>query len=171
MTSDCAVSAPRPPHHYFAFGSNMNPQRVRDRGLEFARVCGARLAGFDLVFDKRAADHPGCGHANIAWAPERVVEGVLYELVDEQQILRMDPFERAPVNYSREVVTVLVEAAGPGTRIAAWTYIANPAVRAPGARPEAAYMAHLLEGRPWLSPAWVARLEAWPLADAPADVR
>jgi gamma-glutamylcyclotransferase (GGCT)/AIG2-like uncharacterized protein YtfP len=89
---------------------------------------------------------------------------VLYRLVDADQILRMDPFERAPINYSRDVVTVTTDA-GP---VHAWTYFANAAVRVPDARPEAAYMAHLLAGRPWLSPEWIARLEAWPLVEDPA---
>jgi uncharacterized DUF497 family protein len=150
--------------HYFAFGSNMNPQRVRDRGLDFETVTGAVLADAELVFDKRSADHPRSGHANVVFRRGGRVEGVLYRLVDADQILRMDPFERAPINYSRDVVTVTTDA-GP---VHAWTYFANAAVRVPDARPEAAYMAHLLAGRPWLSPEWIARLEAWPLAEDPA---
>lgn len=149
------------PIHYFAFGSNMNPDRVRERGLSFDHVQGACLGGFTLVFDKVSPDHPASGHANIAWAPADWVEGVLYRLSDMRQILLMDRFERTPVNYSREVVQVET-AAG---RVTAWTYIANPAVRRAGGRPERAYLAHLLAGAPWLSPAYHARLLGWPVAD------
>ena len=59
----------------------------------------------------------------------------------------MDPFEAAPVNYSRDVVVVEAE----GTRVAAWTYFANPAVLRPTLRPERSYLEHLLAGRDYLS--------------------
>lgn len=152
--------------HYFAFGSNMNPERVRTRGIEFDTIAGARLDGYRLTFDKAAPDHPGSGHANIAWDPQDAVEGVLYRLVDSEQILRMDPFERTPVNYSREVVRV---ATADGQEVA-WTYIANPARLRPHARPERSYLNHLLAGRPWLSQGYYDRLATWPLADADGPV-
>ncbi len=44
----------------------------------------------------------------------------------------MDPFEAAPVNYSRDVVVVESD----GERVAAWTYFANAAVVRHGLRPE-----------------------------------
>ena len=146
--------------HYFAYGSNMNPARVRERGLRVRAIRGGRVAGFDLAFDKRSADH-ACGHANLVHRAGAVAEGVLYELHGVDEILRMDPFERAPVNYSREVVTVETAT---GT-VAAWTYFANVAVRRDGMRPDRAYLDHLLRGRPWLSEGWYARLAAWPTAD------
>ncbi|HSG90720.1 MAG TPA: gamma-glutamylcyclotransferase family protein [Pseudomonadales bacterium] len=151
-------------HHYFAFGSNMNPARVRERGLRVRRVRGASLHGYSLVFDKRSADHPRSGHANVVWDRGGIVEGVLYELADGDEIRHMDPFERAPVNYSRDVVGVVVAEGPEQVLVPAWTYFANAAVRVTGARPEAAYMAHLLAGAPFLSDAYVARLRAWPLA-------
>ena len=59
----------------------------------------------------------------------------------------MDPFEAAPVNYSREVVIV----AAAGEQVAAWTYFANTAVIRPALRPERSYLEHLLAGRDYLS--------------------
>ena len=151
----------RGPHlHYFAFGSNMNPERVRARGLAFGGITGAHLEGYRLVFDKAAAEHPGSGHANIAWARGHRVEGVLYALADARQIEKMDPFERTPINYSRELVLVKTATAV----VAAWTYIGNAAVRRADGRPEPAYLAHLLAGRAWLSADYYERLAAWPLA-------
>lgn len=151
----------QPVLHYFAFGSNMNPARVRERGLRFDRILAGRMPGYRLSFDKSANEHPDSGHANIAWAPGEVVEGVLYRLVDTGQILLMDPFEQTPINYSREVVQVSTDE---GMEVA-WTYIANPARRRPHGRPERAYLAHLLEGRRWLSVDYHARLLAWPVVD------
>ena len=71
-----------------------------------------------------------------------MVEGVLYELESEEEIVKMDAFENAPINYSREMVHVELT----GTTQWAWTYFANRALRAPGLRPPQSYMRHLLAG-------------------------
>ncbi|MEM1230497.1 MAG: gamma-glutamylcyclotransferase family protein [Pseudomonadota bacterium] len=132
---------------YFAYGSNMNPARVRERGLALAaEPRAATLQGFRLCFDKIAAGPAGVGHANVLVAPGASVHGVLYELADAQEILKMDPFERAPINYGREAVQVECE----GAQLWTWTYFANRACRAPGLRPSSTYLAHLLAGKPWL---------------------
>jgi cation transport regulator ChaC len=150
---------------YFAYGSNMNPARVRARGLAFTQAEGAVLRGFRLEFHKQSRHHPGSGHANIAFDREGIVEGVLYRLALPDEIHKMDPFERTPVNYSRDVV--MVETAS-GTE-PSWTYFANAGVLYPGLRPERAYLAHLLAGAPYLSAAYLARLARWPCADDRAE--
>ncbi len=142
---------------YFAYGSNMNPQRVRERGLSVVREEAAHLPGFRLLFDKHSALHPGVGHANIDYHPASTVEGVLYWLADEHQIVKMDHFENAPVTYSRDVIRVET-AAGPAH---AWTYFANPAVRRGGLRPPRSYLNHLLAGEPYLSAGYFRRLADW----------
>ena len=129
---------------YFAYGSNMNPARMRERGMQFTACEGARLTGFRLVFDKASKAHPEIGHANLVYDPESVVEGVLYSLVTQHEIARMDPYENAPVNYSREVVRV---AHGESC----WTYFANPGVRCQGLLPSRTYLNHLLAGKEYLS--------------------
>lgn len=99
--------------HYFAYGSNMNPARVRERGLEVMACCGASLEGVRLVFDKVSRRHPNFAHANIVYAPGERVEGVLYRLASAAEILKMDPFERAPWNYGRDAVLVRVTRPSP----------------------------------------------------------
>lgn len=166
---------------YFAYGSNMNPDRVRERGLAFDHVSAACLDGFALAFDKTSRAHHGLGHANIVHAPGRTVEGVLYWLSSADEIERMDRFESTPVNYSREVVRVrvlgahlppfggleLAEQADPAVAVLVptWTYVANPAVRRPGLLPPRSYLEHLLAGRPFLSATYVEMLERWPCAE------
>ena len=146
---------------YFAYGSNMNPARVEERGLEVRAVLPGALTGYQLVFDKVSRAHPEHSHANVVYAPGGVVEGVLYELTHANEILKMDRFESAPVNYGREVVQIRS-----GDRhIPAWTYFANPAVRRPGLHPPRSYLAHLLAGRAYLSDAYFSWLEEHPCAD------
>ena len=147
--------------HYFAYGSNMNPQRVGERGLEFDEVRPGRLANRRLVFDKLSRNHPHVAHANIVHAPGEFVEGVLYRLRPPDEILKMDPFERTPVYYGRDVVQVASE----GQRISAWTYFANRALRREGLRPQRAYLEHLLAGRPYLSPEYYRWLQGQECAD------
>ena len=177
--------------HYFAYGSNMNSARVRQRGLRFTAVSGAWLKDRRLVFDKvsRFADsenhqnpahaksaefrasetpsatdrsrlHPNAAHANIAYAPGERVEGVLYKLAGADEILKMDPFERAPWNYGRDAVQVR---SGEDV-IWAWTYFANRAVRRDGLSPPAEYLAHMLAGRDHLSADYFERLARTPVA-------
>ncbi len=139
---------------YFAYGSNMNPARVASRGLEVVSAVGAVLDGVTLRFNKQSRVHAGNGHANIVYAPGEVVEGVLYQLRDTDQIARMDRFESAPVNYSRERIAVRTAT---GSEVA-WTYFANAAVIVHGLRPARAYLEHLLAGSAYLSDAYVAWL-------------
>ncbi len=141
---------------YFAYGSNMNPERVRQRGLAVRAQQGARLPDYRLTFDKVSRDHASHGHANIQFSRGACTEGVLYELSAASEILKMDPFERAPWNYGREIIEVHTAS---GTAWA-WTYFANPAVRMPGLRPSADYLAHLLAGEDFLSADYVATLRA-----------
>ena len=175
---------------YFAYGSNMNPARVRERGISFHHACSASLGGFQLAFDKASRQHQGVGHANIVFAPGTWVEGVLYWLDSETEIGKMDRFESTPVNYSREVIQVdvqldrlpdvqldrlpdvhrlpeTVDLAGrqwPASTIpvTSWTYFANPAVRRVGLIPPRSYLNHLLEGREYLSGSYRQMLENWP---------
>ena len=161
---------------YFAYGSNMNPARVRDRGIVFDHASPATLRGFTLAFDKTSGQHQGVGHANVVFAPQRQVEGVLYWLAAADEITKMDRFESTPVNYSREIVWVdVAERALPAefelppprsedstVPVTSWTYFANPAVRQSGLIPPRSYLNHLLEGRSYLSSEYQQMLERWP---------
>ena len=100
-----------------------------------------------MLFNKRSTGIPGVGHANIEYDKKSVVEGVLYELASPEEILKMDPFERAPVNYGRDMVSLET---AEGDRWA-WTYFANEALLQENLLPERGYLDHLLKGKPYLS--------------------
>ncbi|MCK9469527.1 MAG: gamma-glutamylcyclotransferase [Porticoccaceae bacterium] len=143
--------------YYFAYGSNMNPARMADRGLEVVEAMPGRLGDMALRFNKRSRRDPRWACANIAWCPGDAVEGVVYRLADEQQIFRMDPFEGAPFFYSRERFPVALPN---GTQVHAWTYVANRAHIDDSIRPLRWYLEHLLAGREYLSPSYFSWLEA-----------
>ena len=141
---------------YFAYGSNMNPRRVADRGIGYDRVTAARAMGFTVRFEKRSRLQAGAGHANLAYRSGGVAEGVLYRLIDDDEIVKMDPFEGAPVHYSREWICVEIE----GGATWAWTYFANRAVIAPNLKPPNWYVAHMMAGERYLSAEYAARLRS-----------
>ncbi len=153
---------------YFAYGSNMNPARMQQRGLMFTRAVAAALPGHALVFDKRAARVHGAGHANIRYCPGATVHGVLFFLAEPEMIQRMDPYEQAPINYGREVFHLATALDDLGARtstpalkwVPAWVYVGNPGVLQDGLRPEPEYMAHLLAGAPYLPADYVAALRS-----------
>ncbi len=153
---------------YFAYGSNMNPGRMQTRGLRVVSARSGRLDGLQLLFNKRATDAPHRSYANIAYAPEACVQGVLYELADTSEIHKMDPFEGAPWRYSRDVFNVMTDDTN---AVPAWVYVANKAVLASGLKPARWYLEHLLAGRAYLTPDYYQRLAATPcLEDEDVDL-
>lgn len=141
--------------YYFAYGSNMNPDRVRRRNMQFDTYSGGLLDGYRLVFNKRSAKVPGAAAANVEPGAGHRVEGLLYRLTDPDEIAVMDVFEGYPQRYRRERLPVLC-----GERaVSAWVYIANPAFIADGLQPARWYLQHLLAGRPWLSHDYYLALE------------
>ena len=139
----------------------MNSERVAERGLQASNARGARLKGYRLAFNKVSNTHPELAHANIMFAPSGEVEGVLYDLDSVDEILKMDPFERAPWNYGRDVVALETDQGEEW----AWTYFANVAVLREGRLPPKDYVAHLLAGAEFLSDTYVEQLRAHPVGD------
>ena len=132
---------------YFAYGSNMNPRRVAERGIGYDHVTAARAAGFVVRFEKRSRLQAGAGHANLAYSHGGAAEGVLYRLTDGAQIVKMDPYEGVPVHYSRDSICVETECGAAW----AWTYFANRAVIASDLKPPQWYVAHMTAGERYLS--------------------
>ena len=141
------MSRPREAPYYFAYGSNMNPTRVRRRKMQFDSYSGGWLEGYRLVFNKRSTILPGAASANVDLEPDSKVEGVLYRLTRPEEIEVMDVFEGYPRGYNRELLPIVC-----GSRvISAWVYIANQEFVAEGLKPARWYLEHLLSGAPYLS--------------------
>ena len=149
-------------HYYFAYGSNMNAARVTERGLTYTNVFAATLDNAALCFNKQAVKDPTLAYANVIYAKQGSVEGVVYQLSDAEQILKMDPFEGAPVRYSREMFWLRTPS---NKRVAAWVYIANEAMLNDNLRPARWYLDHLLQGEPYLSSDYFQQLLKTPTAD------
>lgn len=143
-------------HYYFAYGSNMNPGRVRARNMKFDTYSSGMLEGYRLAFNKRSVKFPGAASANVEPTEGCRVEGVLYRLESADEIEVMDVFEGYPVRYRRELLPVRY-----GERIVtAWTYIANQEFVTHGLKPARWYLEHLLTGGPYLSHSYLQELKA-----------
>ena len=140
---------------YFAYGSNM--ERVW-----FKRLCpggkfvsAAKLKDYDITF-AHSSTMWGGGAADLKPSPGRVVEGVLWE-IKEQDLKSLDQYEGVPVDYIRKTVTVERK---DGKSCEAFAYfVARPGgYRSPSKR----YVRLLVQGAEehGLSDEYVMRLEA-----------
>jgi len=70
---------------YFAYGSNMDPDRIKERCPNARFICTALLPGYQLAFQRYSRNN-GCWTAGIKKAENREVWGVVYEINDPLEI-------------------------------------------------------------------------------------
>jgi gamma-glutamylcyclotransferase len=142
---------------YFAYGSNMDPERMRKGSISFSQRIRAVLKGYRLEFNKVASRNPQEGYANAVKFEEGIVEGVLYEIPDSD-LSRLDRFEGYPDHYDRVMIKVELN---DGQKLEAIIYIAQRDRIAEGLKPSRDYLDHLLAARDILSESYRRKLEAW----------
>lgn len=101
---------------YFAYGSNMDEDHMRERVPQGEYVGPARLDGFRLEFDVYSTEWEG-GAANLELDPDAHVWGVLWQ-IPEDAMKGLDAFQGHPTFFRREDVSVQTSE-GPTM---AWTY-------------------------------------------------
>ena len=150
---------------HFAYGSNMNLDRMRDRIGEGGAAYATRQLGIvwdhALCFDKPAQNKKGVGYATIHPDPGSRVEGVLIALRPEA-FDDLDRHEGYPRHYRRKKVQVHPSG---GEAVTAVAYVATRPVKTGGLKPTREYLTHLLAGRDVLSAEYLRRLENWPTVD------
>lgn len=141
--------------YYFAYGSNMNPDRMKERKVNYFQRKHAVLIGHRLEFNKVASRNPKEGYANIVPDKNGFVEGVLYDILDSD-LLKLDEHEGYPNHYDRIILPVLTDN---GQDIEAVTYIAQPDKIRKGLKPGKDYLGHLLAARDILSESYYKDME------------
>lgn len=134
---------------YFADGSNCNPAILAAKRVEFTSRSRGALRGYRMRFSKKAMRDrlpEGIGFANIEIDSDGVVEGVIYDIVDDD-VCRLDESERYPGHYTR--ITVTVET--PSGIEKCQAYQAQPDKVADGLVPSRNYLNHILAARDFLS--------------------
>jgi hypothetical protein len=129
---------------YFAYGSNMQPATFQGRrGIAPTRAVPARLAGWQLVFDKPPILPIGSGMANVVETAGAEVLGVAYA-VTEADLEHIDLTEGVLIgNYQRVTVRVAPLGAADGG-LEAVTLTSDR--RDPALGPSRRYMSLLIEG-------------------------
>ena len=128
---------------YFAYGSNMQPATFAGRrGILAARALPARLAGWQLVFDKPPLLPMGQGMANVVATPGAEVLGVAYA-ISADDLAHVDLTEGVLIENYRRVAVEVVALVG-GAPFQAWTLTSER--RDVGLLPSERYMALLVDG-------------------------
>lgn len=141
---------------YFAYGSNMNPERMRKRNINFSQRKHAILRGYRLEFNKIAKRNPEEGYANIVPDKNEIVEGVLYEIT-KSDLLKLDYFEGYPRHYDRVELEVEDDEK---REVKAEIHIAQPDRISDRLKPSRNYMMHLLVAKDFLSENYFMKLIA-----------
>ena len=130
---------------YFAYGSNMSRQQMRERCPDHECLGKAVLKDHALCFPRHSTIR-NCGVAGLEEKPGGEVWGVVYHLHDEDLAALdkregYDPSKPAHVNrYNRRTVRVLID----GRALDCQTYFARPE---PGEHvPSADYLATMIIG-------------------------
>lgn len=145
---------------YFAYGSNLDFGQMRTRCPSTVTLSKARLPGYRLAFTRYSESRSG-GVADIQPSEENEVEGVLYEVSDEDAE-SLDEFEGVQSgDYTRINVRLTFPA---GEVLEAYAY---KAAEQGEFQPSKAYMKHIITGAKYhgLSPEYIAMLEAIEAAD------
>ena len=137
--------------YYFAYGSNMNCERMLGRVGEFTIVGRGVLKDYYLAFNKIAKGKVGEGYANVMNSPGDLVEGVVYQF---DEIRKLDKPEGYPIHYDRQLMTISID----GGFVEAWVYFARSSRISDGLMPSRNYMNHLLLGKEYLSEAYFRNL-------------
>lgn len=124
---------------YFAYGSNMNYDRLMARGVIPSTYRRGYLPGYRLKFNKQAYNKPGVGYANIVPDINYTVEGVLYR-IDTKDLDIIDKYEGYPKHYNRLQLRIFNPLF---TSILAWVYLAQPNRVVEGLHPEEEYLNYL----------------------------
>ncbi len=134
--------------HYFAFGSNMNSERMHERLGWSAERFAVTLPDHRMLFNKQVPSGRWCV-ANITPAPGQTAEGIAYS-VEERDLEILDGYEGvAGGHYERLPVTVFTESGAPLPAIAYSALKTGPELP-----PTREYLNHLLAGEPLLSAAY-----------------
>src|SRR3990167_1546340 len=164
---------------YFAYGSNMNKNRMEQRlaGCEqpiYTKRELVKLKGYQVTFNKKSSAKNGTSYANIQPTRipnnEPVVYGIIYDLLPDA-FSKLDRYEGFPEHYTKNLLSV--EHVETGTRIPSVAYLANHAdIDTVGNfRPTSEYLGHLLAGADILPSEYVDFLRTFEVFDDPAWFR
>jgi hypothetical protein len=136
--------------YYFAYGSNLDQQRMKDRKIKIYTIVSAWLLNYELKFNKISKKQGAV--ANIMLKAGSIVEGVLYQIED---IKTIDIYEGYPKHYNRIQMSFNID----NKDVLAWIYIAQPHYIKEGLKPKQEYLNHILKGKSYMTPEYYENLK------------
>ncbi len=146
---------------YFAYGSNMDPKRMKNREVNYLKREHAILEGWRLNFDKLVSENSNKGNANIEKYDESLVEGKLYT-IKYGDLEIFDEHEGFSDHYKKLKVWVKLDN---GEKEEAIIYVANSEKVKNGLKPRKNYLNYLLQGCDLLSKKYCENLRKWATLD------
>ena len=140
--------------NYFSYGSNLNTDRMIERGVNFISRKFGILKDYKLVFNKLSSKNPKEGYANIINSKDSVVEGAIYE-INNNDILILDRYEGFPKHYYKQVIDIQSN----DGMVKCIVYIANGSKVIEGLKPSKDYLDHILKGKDLLTESYYNNLE------------
>jgi hypothetical protein len=134
-------------HPLFMYGSNLDPQRLRDRAPDWnGHYQLANLQGHELRFHKRSERYGAA--ANVVPHSTRQVWGIVVELTaaDLAQMDRFESCHEPPKQYDRCSIDVQLVDSPNGRQCSVEAYIARPDWILEGLRPTREYLQYVLAG-------------------------
>ena len=134
---------------YFAYGSNMDNERLFSRIGSAHKFDNGTISGKKLLFNKLGQD--GTGKANLINNDGGVVFGILFK-VNESDLIKLDKFE---VGYERKTLKIKSDNYG---YITAISYLADSCTDF--ICPSKEYMDHIINGADDMSPNYINYLKS-----------
>ncbi|MBN8836149.1 MAG: gamma-glutamylcyclotransferase [Sphingobacteriia bacterium] len=89
----------------FAYGSNMNIKRLRERVPSATKVCNASIDGYSFAFNKKSKDGSAKGNIEQTDNINDKVWGVVFE-IDEKEKEKLDDAEGLGKGYNETMIDV-----------------------------------------------------------------
>ncbi len=124
--------------YYFAYGSNMYQEQMKERCPNSQFIKRAYLEGYKFIYDGYSSKWRGAV-ANIVEEEGNIVWGALYEITEED-LKKLDKYEGFPQVYQRCKILVKDDL---GREYKAWVYLRDPQEKN---KPSEEYRNRLYEG-------------------------
>lgn len=139
--------------YYFAYGSNMNSLRIKNRKFVYSKRLKAKLFNYKLIFNAINFKLKGAAFANIMPSANSIVEGIVY-LTNEKSLKELDKFEiSGKCDYHRKELEVETDEG----KLLCVVYVTDKI--AINLKPTKEYLSHLLKGKEFLSKGYYEKLK------------
>lgn len=141
--------------YYFAYGSNMDKNQLKKRGVNFFDSFSGKLFNYKLVFQEFLLDENKNSYANIIFKKNSFVEGIVFEV--DSSIKNLDSYECVPQDYFKKYKNVLTEKG----IFSCLVYIGNKKNIGLEKNPKKNYLKKILRGKNYLSKGYYKKLNSF----------